>query len=133
MFTKKGFTLVELITVIAILGVLMTLAGTAVFSILNQSRQDLLEEQIKGLQDTAITYVISTKVYLETCPSNFDPKNPTDSDCFMYVSVKDLIDSGFFDNKSDLCDETKQVIVYKSASGEYSELKSYVPEDICSY
>ena len=51
---KKGFTLVELLAVIAILGILLTVSGTAVFAVLNSSKEKLLAEQIKGLEDAVI-------------------------------------------------------------------------------
>lgn len=126
---KKGFTLVELLTVIAILGIVMTLAGTAVFKIMDESQNKLLEEQLEGLKDTAITYVISEKNYLENCSSSFDPTNPTDTDCFLKIKVSDLVNSGFFENTNNLCDLNGEVIVYKSSG----ELKSYVNSELCSY
>lgn len=130
MKNKKGFTLTELIAVIAILGILMTVAGVAVFGVMGESQNKLLEEQINGLADTAITYVISEKLYLENCPSSFEPKSPSYSDCYTEVSVAELVQSGFFENKSDLCDLNKEILVYRDSIG---ELQSYVPENTCSY
>ena len=126
---KKGFTLVELLTVIAILGIVMTLAGTAVFKIMDESRNKLLEEQLDGLADTAVTYVISKKTYLKNCSNSFDLKAPNESSCFVKVKVSDLVSSGFFENTNNLCDLNGEVIVYKSSG----ELKSFVSSELCSY
>lgn len=131
---KRGFTLVEVLAVVSILAILMTLAGVSVFSIINDSQSKLLEEQIKGLSDTAITYL--EKKYFVDCPGDFDPKNPNSTlknKCYREVSVEELVSSGFFENKNDLCDLEKKIIVYREKSGNYSELKSYVSEDVCSY
>lgn len=127
---KKGFTLTELIAVIAILGILMTVAGVAVFGVMGESQKKLLEEQINGLADTSITYVLSEKLYLESCPASFTPENPTSSGCYTSVSVAELVQSGFFENKNDLCDLHKEILVYRDSIG---ELQSYVPENTCSY
>ena len=127
---KKGFTLTELIAVIAILGILMTIAGVTVFNVIDSSQKELLEEQITGLADTAITYVLAEKVYLENCPSNFNPENPSTNSCYTLVTVADLVQSGFFENKNDLCELNKEILVYRDSIG---ELKSYVPENTCSY
>lgn len=126
---KKGFTLVELLTVIAILGIVMTLAGTAVFKIMDESRNKLLKEQLEGLGDTAITYVISEKTYLENCSNSFDPTLPNETGCFVKIKVSDLVNSGFFENTNNLCDLNGEVIVYKSSG----ELKSYVNNELCNY
>ena len=48
MINKRGFTLVELIAVISILGLLMNLAATSITKTLNESRENLLPEQIKS-------------------------------------------------------------------------------------
>ena len=130
MMSKKGFTLVELMAVIIILGILATLAGTAVMSIMSKSQDELLQEQIKGLGNAAVTYVIAEKVYLESCPSTFNPASPTNSDCYERVTVRELVSSKTFENNNNLCDENKTIIVYRDSIG---ELLSYVPENTCSY
>jgi len=138
MKNKLGFTLVELLTVISILGILMTVGSVSVFSILNRMQEELLEEQIKSLGDTAVTYVESQKKYIEKCPSDFDPKNwesatASQKKCFKKVTVSTLIDEGMFENKKDLCEIDKNIIVYRKDFGNYTELHSYIEEDTCSY
>jgi len=133
---KNGFTLVEVMAVIVILGILMTLAGTAAFKIIDEQQNALLNEQIKSIGDTAITYVESKKWYLRDCPASFDETNPLEDQknkCYREVSVKDLIDSNFFENKNDLCKLDQVILVYKKNEGSYSNLKSYVKEGTCSY
>jgi len=133
----KGFTLIELLAVIAILGILMTIGVTSVFRIMNSQREALLKEQIKSLEDTAVTYAIDQKYFLNNCGVEVDvtrlTKDTKYRGCFKEIKVADIIGSGFFENKNDLCDTTKKVYVYKISSGTSFELRGYVPDEVCSY
>lgn len=133
---KKGFTLVELMAVIVILAILMTLGGVSVFKVVEDSKSELLKDQINSLKDTAITAL--EKKYFEICPSNFDEQNPDitqKNKCYREISVEELVANKAFENKNDLCKtkENKKIIVYRKNEGNFSELRSYVPENTCSY
>ncbi|HIQ93758.1 TPA: type II secretion system protein [Candidatus Ventrenecus stercoripullorum] len=127
---NSGFTLVELLGVIVIIGILATVAGLAVFQIIHNQQEKLLEDQIATLKDTAVTYVLSKETYLESCGNALDTNNP---DCYVNVSINDLIEEGFFENRGDICDTNKSVIVYKRTEGLITELESYVEDGVCSY
>ena len=127
---NSGFTLVELLGVIVIIGILATVAGLAVFFIIHNQQEKLLEDQIATLKDTAVTYVLSKETYLESCGNALDTNNP---DCYVNVSINDLIEEGFFENRGDICDTNKSVIVYKRTEGLITELESYVEDGVCSY
>lgn len=127
---NSGFTLVELLGVIEIIGILATVAGLAVFQIIHNQQEKLLEDQIATLKDTAVTYVLSKETYLESCGNALDTNNP---DCYVNVSINDLIEEGFFENRGDICDTNKSVIVYKRTEGLITELESYVEDGVCSY
>ena len=73
---NSGFTLVELLGVIVIIGILATVAGLAVFQIIHNQQEKLLEDQIATLKDTAVTYVLSKETYLESCGNALDTNNP---------------------------------------------------------
>ena len=127
---NSGFTLVELLGVIVIIGILATVAGLAVFQIIHNQQEKLLEDQIATLKDTAVTYVLSKETYLESCGNALDTNNP---DCYVNVSINDLIEEGFFENRGDICDTNKSVIVNKRTEGLITELESYVEDGVCSY
>lgn len=127
---NSGFTLVELLGVIVIIGILATVAGLAVFQIIHNQQEKLLEDQIATLKDTAVTYVLSKETYLESCGNALDTNNP---DCYVNVSINDLIEEVFFENRGDICDTNKSVIVYKRTEGLITELESYVEDGVCSY
>ncbi len=132
---KKGFTLVEILAAVVILALLAIFCTVSVSSVLNNSREELLQDQIKSLGDAAITYVTDKNYYLKACSTSFNPESPTDTDknCYKTIAVDDLVKEGFFENKNDICDVNKKVMVYKKNYTTYTEYASYVDEDICSY
>ena len=54
---KKGFTLIELLFVIALLGVIAVVATPAVNNMLQTSRENAYQSQIKTIEETARTYM----------------------------------------------------------------------------
>lgn len=61
---KKGFTLVELLGVIVILGLIAMIAIPTINSALNSSREKAYNEQIKTIEDTAGTYMSKNSLKL---------------------------------------------------------------------
>lgn len=129
---KKGFTLVELLAVITILGILATVSSVAVFRVIETQKQALLENQIKSLEDTAVSYVIAKKMYLGTCES----VEQATSSCYVEISVNDLVNSGYFENKNGLCSLNGTVRVYKVIVGKNNKSTTLVgklSDNACHY
>ena len=82
---KKGFTLVELLATIIILGLLALLASTSVTKVLKESKGDLYTAQIKLVESAAEAWGAE----------NID-KLPDDNEC-KYLTIKNLQDYGLID------------------------------------
>lgn len=81
---KKGFTLVELLAVIVILAVILTIAVPNMFKIIDKSKQDSYDNQVKMITDAAKKYVVSNNVTI-------DAENGS------YITVAHLVSAGFFE------------------------------------
>ena len=61
MKNSKGFTLVELIAIIILLGAIVTITYTSVSGILNRQKRKVFEESLNGIIDSATIYVTENK------------------------------------------------------------------------
>ncbi len=61
---RRGFTLVELLGVIVILGILALVAIPTINTALNSSRQKAYDEQVSTIEDTARTYMSKNSLKL---------------------------------------------------------------------
>ncbi len=137
---KNGFTIVELLAVLVVLAIIITIASMAIFSAVNQSRKKMASEVRKNLQEVALMYVMEN-FRLEKCSVQFSEEiyeNQDISDidgnanCLRQVTVKELKDSGLFEEKRDFCNDTDVAIVYRYNNGQNSEYKSYVSDNACN-
>ncbi len=76
---KKGFTLVELLGVIVILGLIAMIAIPTINSALNDSRQRAYDEQVDTIEDTARTYMSKNSLKL--------PSQTEGSSCCLSVDM----------------------------------------------
>lgn len=117
MKNKKGFTLVELLSVIALIGVVITIAGLSISSVsvkVKESQMSKIESRIKiaaekYMADTGINIVfVQTLIddgYIEADDEEgaiFNPTNSESINCY-YVNVSD---NEVKLNASDTCDES---------------------------
>ena len=132
---KKGFTLVELLAVIAIIGGLITFASMSVLNVL-----ETLKKAREAVLDGALTYALR-EVNLDVCSNGFAPNNvnavdPSGKRCIAKISVKDLKQKAYVTDNSNTCSEDAIVVIYnsylKTQDGlPVGEFKVWAADDIC--
>ena len=89
MNNKKGFSLVELIAVIVILGVIITFAAPSVLNVLTSSQAKTREENRRVILDGALTYGLR-ELDLTVCAEGFKPTSvdsTSTSGCLKKVTI----------------------------------------------
>ena len=136
---KQGFTLIELIAVIAVLGIIITISAASVSGVMKKAKDKASEEIRANLREAAITYSLS-EYKLQKCSESFskevyENKNITNyssnTNCAVQISVATLKEEGFFEDSKNYCLDTDMVMVYRYKNGENSEYKAYVSDTAC--
>ena len=118
---KKGFTLVELIAVVAVLGMIVGFAVFSVTSLVKRAQDNTKKETIENLKDAAIMY----------CMDNHFKRNVT-TPCVH--TVEELVNSGDFENKDNICKAKGKVTVTIKTINSTTNKKDYeasVENGIC--
>ena len=98
---KKGFTLVEILAVIVLLGLIMTIVGTKGFGAFDNTKKKINEQNIKAIEEAGRIYMVE----VEECDDDidnveelaniagftYDPDNNTSGNSIVH-NCKDLID-----------------------------------------
>lgn len=135
---RKGFTLVELLAVIAILAILVLIATPLVTKYIMQASETSKSKTLRNVEDAALVYAMehsNNSMFIPNdCATSDDNPNNLNSNCKKNVMVSELIDKGFYkdDAKRLKRDGIITIYKYKSTNGvkvNY-DLKAYVPESI---
>ncbi len=111
---KKGFTLVELLAVIVVLGIIITIAGISVTSAINRSKKSVNTEIESNLEDAAVTYAIDNgNNFSGICQDDCINSNNCLEDCITNVTVSELINAGYFEDNNGSCNSEKEIKLYK--------------------
>lgn len=132
---KNGFTLVEVIAVVVILGILVTFASPYVIKYIDSSKESTKQQSLKDTEDAAISYGL-TQFIPESCAVSSKVTKPSDipSGCDYSVTVQQLIDKQLLKDNSKVLNRNAKVYIYKlRTTNEIKtsyEVKAYVSEDI---
>ena len=89
---KKGFTLVELLATIVILGIVLTITGYIVITSVDKSKEKSYKVTINNIEKNASTYLIENNNRLFFLTNN---EKTIEYQC---ITVENLIDYGYLDN-----------------------------------
>ncbi len=106
---NKGFTLIELICVITILGLIALIAVPTINTMIQNSKEEAYEEQITTIEDAARTYMTNNSLEL--------PSKSTDE--VVCLSISDMQKAGLL-SKEDI-----ENPLYKKESSEAEEQNEY--------
>ena len=134
---KKGFTLVELLATVVILGVLITIASFSATAMINNAKKKAGSLAVSNLKEAAITYYKQNNIKLSKCTAGFMVDGDNTSSCITKaneVTVNTLIEAGAFTDTKNACDKNATVTVYRYVDPDsgIDELRSYVDDYACN-
>ena len=115
MKNKKGFTLIEILAVVAILGILSLIAVPNVLKYLNESRKRAMITQENTILDAANLYITdycsSTKLHDGMCPDSYE-NNEESSEKYICLSDLQNTSNSYAETVKYKGKECKGIIVY---------------------
>ena len=88
MKNKKGFTLIEILSVIAILAVVTTIASASVINLSNSSKENLYCAKLEMIESAAKTYSAGYLYELNNSTTYYDGYKS------LTITINDLVESG---------------------------------------
>ena len=135
---NRGFSLVELLAVIVVLGLIITFATPAVLNILSSAQTNIYDKDRETALDGALTYALRD-LDLTVCVEGFTPTSVDSTStpgCTSKVTVKELKDKGYIEDPKKNCTEDAVILIYNeykyNNSGlDVGEYKVFAPIGIC--
>lgn len=134
-FNNKGFTLIEMLAVVVILGILATIMVPTVTTVIKKNKEDNYENLKKSINSAAKMYISDNRYDISLDNSNCSEDNSTrdimtigDNNIVnSQISVKLLIDRGYLTNGEMLGKNGKKInkdesyikVLYSCSSKDY--------------
>jgi prepilin-type N-terminal cleavage/methylation domain-containing protein len=117
MNNNKGFTLVELLSVIVILGAVLVVAIPNIVKVIDKSKTDTYNQMIRTITKATKEYITSNALKIDNFSTTGDST---------VISLQQLVDAGFLKNKIEnpktktLLNLSSTITVTITSSGGYS-------------
>lgn len=133
----KGFTLVELLAVIVVLGILVGIAIVMYTKYVDKTKENIIKIEEKNILDSAAAYYNEFKDTPEYVKETIYKDNQTV--IYSCVSLKSIIERGYFKSDVNFSESkiTKEDTIVKitTVNGvtDYEILNDYDEDDVCTY
>lgn len=118
MINKKGFTLIEILAVVVIIGTLMLLIIPVAIGVIDDAKQSTYNSQTKSIENAARSYIAEYGITI----SSLDNTNGTTT-----LTLRQLVEEGYLDlpiknakTNQDYDLDTTTILVTKLANKNYS-------------
>lgn len=127
---RKGFTIIELLAVLVVLGILMIFAVPAIFKTEEGALNKIREQELKNIKDACNMVAIDLDDYMSSI-YNCKTGSWVESKCTKNenkwetatITMKDLIDHKYFEDKQSHCTRgdniNKEITITKGIDGKY--------------
>lgn len=120
MFTKKGFTLIELVMVIVILGILAAVAIPRYFDLQNEAKAAAEKGTVGGVRAGIYTYYGQNRAFPTTLDSASNTACSAANPCFTAVLAQGGVTSDWTKTSSNTyTGPTATTYTYTAATGEF--------------
>ena len=117
MLNKKGFTLVEILVVIALIGLLFGIGIPGVMKISEKMKERSYKTKVELIEQAGILWGQDNKTRLQTDKCDLDNDDDTgtngkEATCHI-ISINELISEDYLDADSDKINEVDEKIIYE--------------------
>lgn len=129
MFNKKGFTLVELTSVVVLIAILTALATIPINNIIKNTKSDLNEGQKRQIILLAQNWAVDNKESLPKRGQNIEPINVTIEQLYNEGYLEDELVNLMTDEKISKCSYVKISLIDENKNSGNAYTYDFIEED----